>query len=989
MDKEELLRVRDRMESRGPDGSGIWFSSDDRVGLGHRRLAIIDLSDAGAQPMKSRDGNLSIVFNGEIYNYRELRGALERKGHSFRSSSDTEVLLHLYAEKGEDMVGELRGMFTFAIWDAHRKGMFLARDPFGIKPLYIADDGKTLRAASQVKALLAGGAVRTTPEPAGHVGFFLWGHVPEPYTLYKGIRAFPAGSSLWIGADGCRRARVFCSIRDELAAASGIPSKMGKEEISGVLRSALLDSVRCHLIADVPVGVFLSSGLDSTTLTALASEVAPGTLHSVTLGFHEYRGTGNDEVPLAELVSRHFGTTHRTLWVGKKDFQKQLPAVMSAMDQPTTDGVNSYFVSWAAAQAGLKVAISGLGGDELFGSYPSFGQLPRMVRTIGPFNRIPGLGKLFRLLSAPLVKRFSSPKYAGLLEYGGSYGGAYLLRRGLFMPWELPDLLDGDMVQEGWRELHPTFFLEGTVAGIENDSRKVSSLEMCWYMRNQLLRDTDWASMAHSLEIRLPLVDVTLLRTLAPLLGGPASPRKQDLARTPKTPLPDIVIDKEKTGFSVPVREWIHEGEVGTAYRGLRGWANSVYRNFEASSVRGTGRGIRLPSRSKRILVLLTDAFGGNGGIALYNRDLLKALCSHPEVAEVVAIPRLMGKSSEPLPDRMRYVTNGIGSKARYLATVIRTVMASPGFDLIICGHINLVSLACLVRRRIKAPVLLEIFGIDAWQPTRSGIVNRLVRTMDGVVSISEVTRRRFLDWASVDANKTFLLPNAIHLDLYGAGPKNPELVRRYQLENKVVLMTLGRLAPEERYKGVDEVMDLLPAISVQIPGIAYLIVGDGTDRKRLKEKAASMGVADRVVFAGYISESEKADHYRLADAYVMPSQGEGFGFVFLEAMACGIPVVASTVDGSREAVRNGMLGDMVEPSDPAAIKAAILRALKNSSKAVPEGLEFFSFRNFTLRVHNVVDRMLNPGDFQPDSVAPDPIPRGRTLNGTMGTRYQ
>jgi asparagine synthase (glutamine-hydrolysing) len=247
--------MRDRMALRGPDGHGAWFSADGRVGLGHRRLAIIDLSDSGAQPMASADGKLVITFNGEIYNYRELRSSLEKAGHRFLSSSDTEVLLHLYAEKGLEMVHQLRGMYAFAIWDAKKQGLFLARDPFGIKPLYYADDGNTFRAASQVKALLAGGAINTAPEPAGHVGFFLWGHVPEPYTMYKAIRSLPAGTTLWVGQDGKKSLNTFYRVSAELARACDNPVSLGRREMQEHLRTALLDSVRHHLIADVPVGV--------------------------------------------------------------------------------------------------------------------------------------------------------------------------------------------------------------------------------------------------------------------------------------------------------------------------------------------------------------------------------------------------------------------------------------------------------------------------------------------------------------------------------------------------------------------------------------------------------------------------------------------------------------------------------------------------------------------------------------------------------------
>jgi asparagine synthase (glutamine-hydrolysing) len=565
------------MLKRGPDGAGLWISDDRRIGLAHRRLAIIDLSEAGAQPMSTADGAVRIVFNGEIYNYRELRQDLEAKGYRFYSHSDTEVLLHLYQEHGRKMVHYLRGMYAFAIWDERKQGLLLARDPFGIKPLYYADDGATIRVASQVKALLKGGEINTTPEPAGHVGFYLWGHVPEPYTLYRGIRALPAGAILWVDTTGHKETHKLFSLTEELAKASEAPLSITREEMHERLRAALLDSVRHHLIADVPVGVFLSAGIDSSVLLALAKETNNTSLHTVTLGFKEFQGTPDDEAPLAELMARHFSTLHQTCWVTKEDFQNERKRILDVMDQPSIDGVNSYFVSKAAADTGLKVAISGLGGDELFGGYPSFHQIPHMAKTFAPFQSVPFLGKGFRYLSAPILKFLTSPKYAGLLEYGGTFGGAYLLRRGMFMPWELPDLLDGDMVREGWEELQPLSRLEETTQGISNPHLKVTALETTWYLRNQLLRDTDWASMAHSLEIRIPFVDLQLYRVMAPLFDSPHPPMKIDLPRTSEKELPKEILQKNKTGFSTPLREWtLQTADPSAKIKGLRNWALAI-----------------------------------------------------------------------------------------------------------------------------------------------------------------------------------------------------------------------------------------------------------------------------------------------------------------------------------------------------------------------------------------------------------------------------
>lgn len=546
--------MREAMFSRGPDGDGLWLSQDNTVGLAHRRLSILDLSERGAQPMSTPDSSLRIVFNGEIYNFQELRKRLQAKGHKFHSNSDTEVLLHAWREYGQDMVDHLRGMFAFVIWDEEKQGIFLARDHFGIKPLYYHDDGTTFRVASQVKAILAGESIETQPEPAGHVGFFIWGCVPEPYTLYRNLFSLRAGHTLWVDRSGLRIPHKYFDIAEELGIAATTKAEGSASEI---LQEALCDSVKQHLIADVPVGVFLSAGLDSTTLAALASDDI-NRLHAVTLGFEEYKNSQADEVPLAQKVAAHYGCVHHVEHISRLDFDRKLPAILEAMDQPSIDGVNTYFVARAARQAGLKVVISGLGGDELLGGYPSFRQIPAAVSRLKPFAATPGIGRLMRIVSAPLVRRSTSPKYAGLFEYGGSYGGAYLLRRGLFMPWELPQFLDGELVKEGWATLQPVVRLDEWLKPIGSPHAKVAAMEMSLYMRNMLLRDSDWAGMAHSLEIRTPMVDIALFRALAPYLSDLNNPLdKRMLSSIPKRSLPDEIINRPKTGFSIPIGEWL------------------------------------------------------------------------------------------------------------------------------------------------------------------------------------------------------------------------------------------------------------------------------------------------------------------------------------------------------------------------------------------------------------------------------------------------
>lgn len=348
-----------------------------------------------------------------------------------------------------------------------------------------------------------------------------------------------------------------------------------------------------------------------------------------------------------------------------------------------------------------------------------------------------------------------------------------------------------------------------------------------------------------------------------------------------------------------------------------------------------------------RVLHIGTDSFGGHGGIALYNRDLIAAIASHPAVTQVVVVPRLLATAPEQLPSKVAFLEEAAGGRLAYLNTLRK--LRGP-FDLVICAHVNLLPIA---RMFSKNPMLI-IYGIEAWKPLREMLSNRLVRRCSAVVSISDITLDRFLGWSGYEGN-SHLLPNAIRAAWYGIRPRNEELAARYQLKGKRVLMTLGRVVAAERYKGFDEVLEVMPALD---DDISYLVAGGGNDIPRLKRKAAKLGVKDRVIFTGLVPEYEKADLYNLADVYVMPSRGEGFGFVLLEAMACGVPVIASRLDGGREAVRQGELGQLVDPTSPAEIRVAITDALASGGKSVPPGLDYFSFENFESRTHAIIESL-------------------------------
>lgn len=390
------------------------------------------------------------------------------------------------------------------------------------------------------------------------------------------------------------------------------------------------------------------------------------------------------------------------------------------------------------------------------------------------------------------------------------------------------------------------------------------------------------------------------------------------------------------------------------------------------------------------LFALVTDAFGGQGGIAKFNRDLLTALCAAPNVTRVVALPRLLPGPPEPMPEKLEFNSRGVGGKLRYAAAVLRSAVRHSRSSIIICGHINLLPLAFLARMMVRwsssnlrPALVLVIHGIDAWQPTRSWLTNRLARQVDMVVAVSEFTRQRFWNWAQPKSAQSYILPNCVDLARFTPGPKNPALQDRYGLRGRTVLLTVARLSAAERYKGIDQLLEVLPALAKQIENLAYLIVGSGDDRGRLVAKAKSLGLtvlehgtrdhsesqvsilrpsgsnspapAVQVIFTGHIPESEKVDHYRLADAFVMPGWGEGFGIVYLEAMACGVPVLASKLDASQEAVRHGELGVLVNPKKSDELQAGIRAVLRWDRTALLPGVEYFSHARFASRCQQIL----------------------------------
>lgn len=573
-------RMVTRMHNRGPDAEGLWTSKG--VALGHRRLAILDLDTRANQPMVSADSRYTIVFNGEIYNFRELRRSLEDRGHVFNTSSDTEVILALFATEGEAMLQKLQGMFAFVIWDRVAKRAFAARDPYGIKPLYYSQHNDGFLFASQVKALLVTGLVSKDPDLRGQAGFWMLGSVAEPHTWFRDIHMLAAGHCAWIEQGKITSLHCWQDIGAAWRTAPVVSSS--DMEIKERVRAAVRESVARHLVADVPVGVFLSGGIDSGALAGMMVEAGAHNLQGITIAYDEFSGKHEDEAPVAALIAKHYGIQHHIRRVTREEFLDDLPRILDAMDQPSIDGINTWFASKAVAELGLKVVVSGVGGDELFQGYSSFRQLPRLVLLMQMVVRVPGGMPLAKMVASLQAQRTSKPRWNYAPEWVQSVAGAWWLSRSISSPAELPVLMGAELAAEVLRNFDVQTWVSTMTGALPDEPRlALGQIESMTYMRNQLLRDSDWASMAHSIELRTPLVDVRLLQQVGPLLHAfYRFPNKFLLAKAPTNPLPYEVIARKKTGFGIPVGRWLASANSGKESGDSQGWAHELARRYEA-----------------------------------------------------------------------------------------------------------------------------------------------------------------------------------------------------------------------------------------------------------------------------------------------------------------------------------------------------------------------------------------------------------------------
>jgi len=551
-DRSAVERMAAAQTHRGPDDAGIF--QDARIVLGHRRLAIIDLSPTGHQPMSNEDATVWVTYNGEIYNYAEL--AAELPSHRFASRCDTEVLLHGYEEWGiVGLLRRLRGMFAFAIYDSRgaQPLCLLARDRLGIKPLYYTAHRDSVAFASEVKAMVVSGLVPNRKNPTAMAALLLLGSVPAPETGIQGVKCLLPGHYLVASRTGVTAHEYW-----------GLDNTEPRPSGSSV-RDALADAVNRHLVSDVPLGVFLSGGVDSAALVALASRAKPS-LTTLTVVFDEREFSEGAE---ARHIAQQFATDHREVRVTSHDFMRELPNVLRVMDQPTNDGVNTYFVSRAARQAGLTVVLSGLGGDEVFGGYKHYRWLARHGNSIRRFSALPRFLRQTVVSTAVgygrLRGRENWMRLSSLAE-GVSDAGLYLALRGFFAPQQVRALLDVHssevrlVADEYLDALHPTNG-HGVATGAA-----FRNLEMRRYLHDQLLRDTDVFSMAHSIEVRVPFLDHKVVECAAslpqPELNGHGN--KPLLTEAVDEPAVFEAARRSKRGFAFPFGKWmrLHSGEL-------------------------------------------------------------------------------------------------------------------------------------------------------------------------------------------------------------------------------------------------------------------------------------------------------------------------------------------------------------------------------------------------------------------------------------------
>jgi len=917
--RDEVLRMHDAMRHRGPDGEGTWFSPDGCAAFAHRRLAILSPGPLAAQPMRAQDHTL--VFNGEIYNHAALRDNLAQAGVRFEiPGSDTEVLLRLCLAQGADAISQLRGMFAFALYAESDRSLLIARDPFGIKPLYYAETHGGIVFASELRTILASGLIGRHLNPDAAAAFFQTGSVPEPSTLIEGIHLLPAGCfATWYSSRGLRIQQYW---HPEFP-----PGDPGDAVLRA--REALTESVGRHLVSDVPVGIFLSGGIDSSVVAATASGQRPLTAYSLVFDEPEF----SEEARMQE-VARTCGIELRELRLRPAMAREWFRDYLAALDQPSVDGFNTFCVSRWAASHGTKVVLSGLGGDEIFGGYRSFHSVPRW-QSWGRF--LSSGGCLSRMAGVLLDAEGVAPRARRVgtwMQAPSDWSSSYGLVRGVFSQGESQELLRHFGLPPG-RQASPALPRFG-------DPRDaVSYLELTRYMRNQLLRDSDVMSMANGLELRVPLVDSTFFDSIAAIPAHERCRPGKSLLTAAAPPIPAAVRNAPKQGFSLPLNEWWttgHWGDGGNFPPGVQQgtWARRMavitFRNWserngiDIPSPQPASRPLRRRKKTAPVLVLAPTFGNEPGGIQEFTREILNALA---EIDGPGRTPGVSYNGTRPPEDMLLEWADAGPSPMRSLRFACQTLNAAlkwrPRAILSTFPRFAPVGVNCA--RMLGIPFITAAHGIEVWE--RLPLLKRLaLQQSDLILAVSRFTALRICAANGVAEDKTVIFPNTVDSRrFFPARPSDGARLRLGIPDHALVALTVARLEAAERSKGVETVWDALTE-RPELREVFHVVAGNGNDLERLRREAVRRGISGRVIFHGTAAPDELPDLYRLADVFVMTGTTEGFGIVFLEAMACGTPVVAAAAGGTADALLDGRLGWLVNPANATETASAIFAAL-------------------------------------------------------------
>lgn len=993
------------MVHRGPDDQGMATLGDATVGM--RRLAVFDPA-RGHQPMHSPDGRFTLVFNGAIYNFRELRKELAGPQWQFQSDGDTEVLLAAFARWGETCLKRLRGMFAFAIWDRQEQTLHLARDPLGIKPLYLRHTGERLLFASEINALIASGTFSPAIDPIAVEEYLGWLAVPAPRTIYQGITSLRPGESARFRLGQLELTRAWSQSPPRL---TGEVYRTRSEFIRH-LRIKLEDSVRAHVAADVPVGAFLSGGLDSAGVVGLMNAVGAGPLRTFSIDFDE---PGFSEGTAAATSADLLGTHHHTTVITGAQVAADIEKLFATFDQPTGDGINTYYASQAARAGGVTVALSGLGGDELFGGYPTFRDTPRLARGLPLWRALPHRAR------AALIARWQRGdtrrrKLADVLQHAHNLHEVSALQRRVFSTQSGRALLAPDVAAAlGPRSpFHPELTtLAAELSAASAEFEVVSAWEMRTYMADVLLRDTDVMSMRHSLEIRVPLVDRPLiewLRQQSAAFRGHPQQTKSALADALRDVVPATVINRRKQGFTLPLALWMKRelrpfldeifSEASIARTGLldpaatrqlwdnflrqpdprawsRVWSVAVLIGFaHRTAPRIPDRTIapgqallitspptlastRAPADqpappTRRTLLLAPEFFANAGGIARILHLYLRALSERQHPTTPVGLVVLNDTQLDPI--RLAALATGAPvvakacgrHKVRFLFETLR--LSRECTDLI-CGHVFMLPAAWIAQRRY--PHLryhLVAHGIEVWRPFSLG--ERIaLRGATTILCVSDYTRRQLLYHCPLPANRAAVLPNAL----------DP----RFALSSGIPLaecppeiLCVTRLTRADDYKGVHHLLAALPAIRAVIPAARLRVIGHGDDLPQLQARRDELGLSHAVEFTGYVDDQALQTALAGCRLFALPSQREGFGLVFLEAMSQGRPCLGAYAGGVPEVITKET-GVLVEFGDVPAIAAAAIAALQRpwDQAAILARARHFSYPYFKDNLRRILER--------------------------------